>query len=140
MNIPICVRDGCETGIIRIGRFDFEIDLSELLEIVKAANLELRDSLLCNRDVLDNSLCCIRDILHIKMRTAPKPTDSDNAKNLKRWQDTGCGGHTDLDGIQDIILKDRQDQKVLHASKELEQDLAWQAVQKEREAEMEELR
>ena len=131
MNIPVCVRDGCETGNIQIGRFDFEIDLSELLEIVGAARLELRDSLLCNRDILDSSLRCMDEVLHIEMRTAPKPTDSDNAKNLKRWQDTGCGGHTDLDKIRASIHKEKDDRKALHEAREVERHIAWQKAQRE---------
>ena len=132
MNFPVCVRDGCVTGNIQIGRFDFEMDLTELLTIVEYARLEMRDSLICNRDKLDTALRHMQDILHIEMRTAPKPTDSDNAKNLKRWQDTGCGGHTDLDKIHAIILKDQKDRRALIASRELERDIAWQAVKKKR--------
>lgn len=134
MNIPVCVRNGCETGNIQIGRFVFEMDLTELLEIVGAARLELRDSLLLNRDKLDTALRHMQEILHIEMRNSQKPTDSDNAKNLKRWQATGCGGYTNLNKICDIILKDRRDQKALHEARELERDIAWQAVRKEKEA------
>lgn len=109
MRIPVCVRDGCQTGNIQIGRFDFEMDLTELLEIVGAARLELRDSLLCNRDKLDTALRCMEDVLHIEMRDSVRQTASEEAKNLKRWQETGCGGHTNLSEIQAIIQKDREE-------------------------------
>jgi hypothetical protein len=97
MNIPICIRDGCETGVIQIGNFRFEIDLGELLTFVEYARLEMRDSLLCNRNSLDNSLLCMKEALQIEMRNSKLPTESDTAKNLKRWQETGCGGYTNLD-------------------------------------------
>jgi hypothetical protein len=124
MNIPVCVRDGCETGFIQIGRFQFEIDLTKLLTIIGYARLEMRNSLICNRDQLDTALRCMEDILHIEMRIAPKPTDSDDAKNLARYQNTGCGGHTDLDKIRAVIFKEARDRKVLQAEREFERDLA----------------
>ena len=124
MNIPVCVRDGCETGNIQIGRFDFEIDLTELLEIIQAARWQLRNSLIGNHNILDSSLRCMEEILRIEMRIAPKPTSYDNAKNLARWQNTGCGGHNDLDKIRAIILKEAKDRKVLQTVRELERDLA----------------
>ena len=30
MKIPVCVRDGSVPGVIKIGEFEFEIDLTEL--------------------------------------------------------------------------------------------------------------
>jgi hypothetical protein len=53
---------------------------------------------------------------------------------LKRWQTTGCGGHTDLNEIRAILLKDDQDQRASHEARELDRSIAWQAVRKEREA------
>jgi hypothetical protein len=102
MNIPICVRDGCKTGTIQIGDFRFEIDLGELLEIVQYARLEMRNSLLCNADSLSNSLHAMDQVLRLEMRDN-STTEEDNAKNLKRWQETGCGGHTDLKEVWKVL-------------------------------------
>jgi len=124
MKIPVCVRDGSETGNIQIGRFDFEIDLTELLEIVQSAKWQLRNSTQGNHKMLDSSLRCMIEILHIEMRIAPKPTESDKAKNLARWQNTNCGGHTDLGKIRAVILKEAKDRKVLRLERDFERELA----------------
>ena len=95
MNIPICVRDGCKTTTIEIGDFQFEIDLGELLTLFEYARLEMRDSCLRNRDSLTNSLHCMNEALRLEMRGTSQ-TKSEAAANLKRWQETGCGGYTNL--------------------------------------------
>jgi hypothetical protein len=102
MNIPVCVRDGCKTATIQIEDFNFQIDLSELLEIVQYARLEMRESLLCNADLLMNVLHAMDQVLRLEMRDN-SATKAETAKNLKRWQETGCGGHTDLKEVWKVL-------------------------------------
>ena len=97
MNIPVCVRDGCQTGVIEIGDFRFEIDLTELQAIIVDARLEMRDSCLPNAPLLSDVLHCMDQKLILEMKHTKSQTESEMAKNLKRWQETGCGGHTNLD-------------------------------------------
>jgi hypothetical protein len=130
MNIPVCVRDGCETGTIQIGEFKFEIDLSELNDILVAANLELRESLLMNAAMLQNALQCMEEATFLTMRDSAKPTKSENAKNLKRWHETGCGGYQDLDEAWEAIQKDKETQEAIQAAKEVALVRAW-AIRKE---------
>jgi hypothetical protein len=132
MNIPVCIRDGCETGTIQIGEFKFEIDLSELNDIVVAARLELRESLLGNAAMLQNALQCMEEAIFLTTTDRIRPTESDNAKNLKRWQETGCGGYQDLDEVQETIQKGRETRKAVTEAREVELAIAWQAIQKER--------
>ena len=95
MNIPVCVYDGAKTTTIEIGDFRFEIDLDTLLTFFEYARLEMRNSCLCNKDSLDKSLHCMNEALRLERR-GDTQTASEAAKNLKRWQETGCGGHTNL--------------------------------------------
>ena len=105
MHIPVCVYDGTKTTGIEIGDFRFEIDLGTLLTFFEYARLEMRDSCLCNRAILSNTLHCMNEALRLEMRGAKSQTESEAAKNLKRWQETGCGGHTDLDEAWEALGK-----------------------------------
>jgi hypothetical protein len=106
MNIPACVRDGCETATIEIGEFKFEIDISDLNNIIIAARLELQGSLLLNSEMLQDSLLCMEEVTYMVMTNSTRPTDSESAKNLKRWYETGCGGYQDLDEAWEAIRKE----------------------------------
>ncbi len=125
MNIPVCVRDGCETGTIQIGEFKFEMDLSELNDIIVAARLELRESLLTNADMLLNSLHCMEKVMFLMMQNATEPTESDTAKNHKRWYETGCGGYQDLDEAWEAIRKDEETREAIQEAKEVALSRAW---------------
>jgi hypothetical protein len=107
MRIPICVYNGCKTTTVEIGDFQFEIGFDTLLTFFEYARLEMRDSCLRNRDSLTNSLHCMNEALRLEVRRQSynPPTASENAKNLKRWQETGCGGHTDLDDAWEALGK-----------------------------------
>jgi len=105
MQVPVCVYDGGRTTIIEIGDFRFEIGLDTLLTFFEYARLEMRDSCLRNRDALTNSLHCMNEALRLEMGRSKPQTESEMAENLKRWQETGCGGHTDLDEAWEALGK-----------------------------------
>jgi hypothetical protein len=103
MKIPVCVRDGSVPGVIKIGDFEFEIDLTELSGILSSAWMDIHESNLPHRDLLMEALRCMEGIAFRVMTNGPQATDAENAKNLARMMDpdcTGgyrCGGHHDLD-------------------------------------------
>lgn len=105
MNIPICVRDGCETGIIKIGDLEFELDLTELNTIFEYAHMEMRRSRLSHRQLLMQALDCLEEYTCKRMEIGPRQSSEDMNRNLARYRKTGCGGHHNLKDAWRLIQK-----------------------------------
>lgn len=102
MKIPVCVRDGSVPGIIKIGEFEFEIDLTELTTILEYARLEMSNSCLPHREMLREALLCMEEAAFWVDMNGVRATKEEDAKNLERMMDPNCqggyrsGGHNDL--------------------------------------------
>lgn len=103
MKIPVCVRDGSVPGVIKIGDFEFEIDLTELSQILEYARDKMWGSCLPHRNLLTEGLRCMEEAAWVTMMTGVRATKEEDAKNLERMMDPNCeggyrsGGHYDLD-------------------------------------------
>ncbi len=103
MNIPVCVRDGCEIGNITIGELKFEMDLSELNNIIVSARLGLRESLLTNAAMLRTALECMEEAISVTMQNSVRPATKEEMENWWRWHETGCGGYQNLEKAREAI-------------------------------------
>ena len=100
MNIPVCVCDGHPTGTIKVGKYKFNFDLSDLSDILEFANMKLRDSSASQAPILRRALDCIQNIVfEVQENSAPAST-KDNKRNLLRYKETGCTGYHDLSQVE----------------------------------------
>ena len=102
MKIPVCVRDGSVPGVIKIGEFEFEIDLTELSTILEYARLEMSDSCLPHRHMLREALMGMEAAAFRVEMNGVRATKEEDTKNLDRFIDPDSqggwrsGGHHDL--------------------------------------------
>jgi hypothetical protein len=91
----VCVRDGELPATIEVAGVTFHMGAGDLLDVITAAQVNLRDAPPALTRVFDHGLKAIEEVCRKTCSLAPRASDEDTAKNFNRWGETGVGGKRD---------------------------------------------
>ena len=101
-NGTIGVRDGELTGTLEFGPVRVVLGITEMNNLLRCAFMDTSNCAPSVRATLREPLRVLMDACSRAICEAPRsPTeDADMAANLARWQATGTGGVTDMEGVR----------------------------------------
>jgi len=91
----VYVRDGELPATIEVAGVTFHMGVGDLLDIINAAQVDLREGPYALTRMLDPGLKVIEEVCRKVCSLAPGATVKEISNNLTRWRETGVGGERD---------------------------------------------